>query len=177
MVVSPKYKHFDGISYVGETRVRVNDTEERLHGSWKRMFELAFAHFCKQDLGSLRPFIVPFLGPDGHQVLRTSMGCSEQAKSMAHEGNYRCGQAESSCYCLCDVIRQVLCRESLRYSRSWDRSCSSKALSSDGALSSLQASTTEGRTDPTTHALRCPSLLLAYIAVGLLSLLSSSPTI
>jgi len=30
MVVSPKYKHFDGISYVGETRVRVNDTEENV---------------------------------------------------------------------------------------------------------------------------------------------------
>ena len=28
MVVSPKYKHFDGISYVGETRVRVNDMED-----------------------------------------------------------------------------------------------------------------------------------------------------
>ena len=28
MVVSPKYKHFEGINYIGETRVRVNDTDE-----------------------------------------------------------------------------------------------------------------------------------------------------
>ena len=29
MVVAPKYKHYDGISYCGETRVRIKDQEDR----------------------------------------------------------------------------------------------------------------------------------------------------
>lgn len=30
MVVAPKYKHYDGINYVGECRVRIKDVEEML---------------------------------------------------------------------------------------------------------------------------------------------------
>jgi starch synthase len=36
MIVSPKYKHFDGINYVGETRVNVNDNQETVKYWHKR---------------------------------------------------------------------------------------------------------------------------------------------
>ena len=29
MVVAPKYKHYDGLNFAGETRVRINDQEAR----------------------------------------------------------------------------------------------------------------------------------------------------
>ena len=33
MVVAPKYKHYDGINFVGETRVRMKDQEAVRHTS------------------------------------------------------------------------------------------------------------------------------------------------